>query len=326
MHEPQFNTAEWFNWQQPAVPLLLDLTFEACGRTFREAFGFPFFTSVLYYRTHGQGADGACQASWLLRAAEGEALGRWLVDVVGVPSAGRRVAAEFEGACGQLLAASATLRERPSVAGDQLEADLGALDEFRAAFLRFYAIGAITEPIQWYCEASIDAALGTGKEAALAKAALFTMGEEPYAFSIERSLLELAIAQPGNGGSDGCDDHARRFGWKANNYARTQVVDADHVRSEVAELAAGDPVRRLGELEQERRSALARKAELLAELSPEVRRFSMLADEFGSSMADRRKAVMNQALAGLTAVGERIALAIGVPFGDLEMSPRSTSG
>jgi len=73
MARRRFNEESWFNWEQPAAPLFLDLTFEACADEFRRIFGFPFFTSVLFYRDEGE-ATKTTVASWLLRYEEGSPL------------------------------------------------------------------------------------------------------------------------------------------------------------------------------------------------------------------------------------------------------------
>ncbi|HEX6153205.1 MAG TPA: hypothetical protein VFZ19_06730, partial [Solirubrobacterales bacterium] len=82
--ERPFRDGAWFNWQQPASPLLLGGTVDACGEPFRELFGFPFFTSIVFFRTLDMGRG--YQASWLLRTDEGRACGRLLVDALSVTS------------------------------------------------------------------------------------------------------------------------------------------------------------------------------------------------------------------------------------------------
>jgi phosphohistidine swiveling domain-containing protein len=322
MARRRFNEESWFNWEQPAVPLFLDLTFEACADEFRRIFGFPFFTSVLFYRDEGEAAK-TTVASWLLRYDEGVAVGRLLVDRLMLPSFAAEFEVRWEHACSELLGLVRLMRSEP---GDELE----RIASFSGAFLRYYALGSITEPVQWYCEEEIrrwfrspagaDLSAKLGFEADEAAAALYTMSGEPYAFTIERSLLKLAIGALGQEVEDAAvAAHAERYHWKANNYARVHDVTAASVRAEVEELARSGPSDRLTKLEEQRRDALARRAMVLGEVPLRIRRLSMLADEFGSGLADARKAVMNESLSGLAASVSRVAEHWEIPMSDVLM-------
>lgn len=325
MSEHRFNEEVWFNWQQPAVPMLLDLTFEACGDPFRTAFGFPFFTSVLYYRTEGRDSDANYVASWLLRYDEGVAVGRWLVDLLLLPSFAAEFERRWEDACAELLACARSMR-----AGANGADEVASIGEFRELFLRYYSLGAITEPLQWFCEgeirrffsgdAGVTLASDLGLKADTAAAALYTMSEEPYAFTVERELLDLAAQLTAGDPIDAAlEEHARRFYWKANNYARVHETTAGEVREEVEALARRDPAARKRDLMARRTENQERRAAVLRAAPHRIRRFGMLVDEFGSGLADRRKAVMNESLAGLAAAVSRLANEWRVPLPDLMM-------
>lgn len=322
MARRRFNEEIWFNWEQPAAPMFLDLTFEACADEFRRIFGFPFFTSVLYYRDEGE-ATKSTAASWLLRYDEGVAVGRLLVDRLLLPS----FAAEFEvnwaRTCSELLDLARIMRTEP---GDELT----RVATFREAFLRYYALGSITEPVQWYCEqeirrwfqspAGVDLSAKLGLGADEAAAALYTMSGEPYAFAIERSLLKLAIDALDQGvDDDALAAHANRYHWKTNNYARVHNVTAASVRVDVEALATSRPGDRLAKLEGQRREVLELRARVLGEVPQRIRRLSMLADEFGSGLADARKAVMNESLSGLAGSISRLAERWAITMSDLMM-------
>jgi len=322
MARRRFNEESWFNWEQPAAPLFLDLTFEACADEFRRIFGFPFFTSVLFYRDEGE-ATKTTVASWLLRYEEGVAVGRLLVDRLMLPSFAAEFEVRWERACSELLDLARLMRSKP---GDELK----RVASFSAAFLRYYALGSITEPVQWYCEEEIrrwfrspagaDLSAKLGVEVDEAAAALYTMSGEPYAFTIERSLLKLAIDASGPGVEDAAfAAHADRYHWKTNNYARVHDVTAANVRVEVEGLARSGPSDRLTKLEEQRREALERRARVLGQVPQRIRRLSMLADEFGSGLADARKAVMNESLSGLAASVARLADLWEVPMSDVSM-------
>jgi phosphohistidine swiveling domain-containing protein len=315
----------WLNWEQPAVPVLLDLTFEACGAPFRRAFGFPFFTSILLYREEDVDGHTSCQASWLLRLDEAVGVGRWLVEMLQIPSFGNHIESLFQQACDSLLDVAASAEQ--AAAHADLETNLANIEAFREAFLAYYAIGAITEPVQWYCEATIDDYLarsrgeqigGAPGEDTDLRAVLFTTDEEPYATRIERSLLELSLSD-GLPDEIGIDDHVERFYWKQTNYERAVTVGPDDVRAEIAELAQVDGAARLAELAASRRHVVGRKAEELAQLPSHIRAVVLIADRFGSLMADRRKEVMNKSLVALSRITEAVAAQIAVPMVDLVM-------
>ncbi len=315
-HTREFDSEIWFNWEQPAVPLLLDLTFEACGGPFTRAFGLLFFTSILYYRKADADSD-EIRASWLLRTEEGIGLGRLLVDALSLPETRDRVASMFDRSCAALQDCAEEM-ERVDEVPDG-DAELGRIDRFRTAFLRFYSLGAITEPIQWFGEWGLEKII-SGEDGDRLRASLFTMDEEPFIFRLERGLLELAIdRREGTLNDARVGRYAEEFHWKANNYARVRRLGLVDLSAEVEELATDNPAARLDELETERRTALQRKAEAMAEVPPRARQLCHLADQFGSGMADRRKAVMNRALAGLDSAARRLADSHGVDFADLAM-------
>jgi phosphohistidine swiveling domain-containing protein len=321
--EERFNEQVWFNWHQPAAPLLLDLTFEACGEPFRQVFGFPFFTSVLYYRPVARDGEPVYVASWLLRLSEGVAVGRLLVDLLLLPSFAAAFASRWEQACSELLATSRAMRSGEAAGRD-------AIADFRQRFIRYYALGAVTEPVQWFCEAEIrhyfegpdgaQVAAGLDITPTAAAEALYTMSEEPYAFTIERELLEFSAAElAGDLSEDALAAHAERFHWKRNNYARVHETTSADVRAEVTQLSVDAPTVRRESLVEGRKRGQHARALVLQAVPTRIRRLAMLVDEFGSGLADRRKAVMNEALAGLNRAAVDIAEQWSVPFGDLRM-------
>jgi phosphohistidine swiveling domain-containing protein len=152
------------------------------------------------------------------------------------------------------------------------------------------------------------------------RAALFTMSEEPYALVAERSLLEMAIASTHDTLTDeAIDAHVHGFHWKATNYERAVSASKADVRLEVHELAQNNPVTRLDDMAAARQDSLARKSRGLQIVPRRTRTLALLADQFGSTMADRRKAVMNESLVGLAAISAQIASDLSIDAQDLAM-------
>lgn len=351
--EKPFNSGTWLNWQQPASPFLLGPTVDACGAPFRDTFGFPFFTSVVFYRTVD--AERGYHASWLLRVDEGKACGRLLHDLLAVPSFRPWFDDLLQAAFDGIADAAATVAGTPVEALSQPQLT-ELFDTYYAAFVDFYKLAAITEPVQWWAEESfqqyVAAAEGAGRSVApegwskeRIERAAFSMGEEPYTHAIERDLVAVAEAVDAVLASDadlpdpGSDEaleralasapvcaaaaaHASRFGWKASNYREVSVLDAESVVAEVLSLGSG--ARSLAEglsehvtqAEARRRAACADRAQLLLRAPEPVRAALQIGDQYGASLADRRKATMLRALGGLDVLGRELARRASVSYAD----------
>jgi phosphohistidine swiveling domain-containing protein len=348
-----FNTDVWFNWQQPASPYLLGPTIDACGAPFRDKFGFPFFTSVIYYRTID--SERGYQASWLLRLDEGRACGRLLHDLLAVPSFRPWFDKQVD----------TTFR---NVVDGAKELHIGRLDalsdaellehfaSYYSQFVAFYTVGAVTEPIQWHAEAifreysastrKLDRKLAPeGWSDERIESALFSLTSEPYTRTIERDLLNVARtiedALPRVSGLHGLSDdelavslledeevrqaavsHVTQYSWKANNYRAVSVLSPRDVVAEVLRMGEGRtaPVntigRRLSESTQRMREAASERAEILIRAPEAVRIAIQLGEQYGSSLADRRKAVMLQALQGLDLLGRELASRASADYDD----------
>lgn len=348
--EPTFREQVWFNWQQPASPLLLGGTIDACGEPFRRYFGFPFFTSVIFYRTLDR--DRGYQASWLLRIAEGEACGRLLVDALSVPSFRARLEEEIAesfsklGAAGEQIAAL----DLEALGDDEV---LERFDEFQRLFVGFYRIGAITEPVTWHAErffrdfakeAEGSEALPREWSADRLEAAAFLTTEEPYTLAIERSLgavasaFDTAASEGSEAGASAitaldweqagarhpelaelASAHAATYSWKANNYREAKVTSGADVIAELAAMDGKGPLaerlRADVEATEERRRAMAEDRSLLLERCPApVRTVLEIADHFGAGLADRRKESMLPALHVIDLLGRELARRSGVPY------------
>jgi phosphohistidine swiveling domain-containing protein len=212
------NKEHWYNWQQPACPLLLAGCLDACGERFRATFGIPFFTSILYFR-YVKDHD-ALQGSWLLRLNEGTNCGTYLVDLLQLESFRRKVSVGFTEISTSLEAVALEIENRQDDLPKQLP-ELGKLAAtFFSKFWPFYTLGAITEPVQWRVESIIRTDLVGSKagfaEGAAARtwdtgkimSAAFTTEAEPYALGILDDLgcltalaektLRRALSKPGS--------------------------------------------------------------------------------------------------------------------------------
>jgi len=324
------DTTVWYNWQQAAVPMLLDLTFEACTKPFRSRFGVPFFTSILWYRTN----QDRTEASWLLRHDEGIALGRLLCDMLSVPSAADSVEREFDRACRRLLELCAKTQSNDESTGRAANDQLVAVN---AAFLDFYSVGAITEPIQFYCESMVtswqktdeakDFEADLGLSAASILSALTSSSEEMYSSAIQRELLRMALAEEAPSGVPSAEEHARSYPWKSNNYARARSVTTAEVEAEISNLRKADPAQELKKLSDSHQTTAMLRARVLQAAPERIRTLSLLAERFGTIMADRRKQVMLQALAALDLLVRAVAAGARLPAEAVAMlSPDEVAG
>jgi len=339
----------WFNWQQPASPLLLGGTIDACGQPFRDFFGFPFFTSIIYYRTLDR--DRGYQCSWLLRIGEGEACGRLLVDALSVPSFQAHLDQAIEKSFGALGTAG---EELSSLDLERLNDDelIGRFEDFQRLFIDFYRIGAITEPVTWHVErlfrefaddAEGAANLPQGWSGDRIEAAAFMTSEEPYALEIERSLAVVAelfdeANSQGAGGdlvelagdwdamqrrhpglATAASLHAESYPWKANNYRVAKAIGEMEVIAELQAMDAESAQEHLrsgiANTEGRRASMSEDRARILAACPPTVRSALRIGDRYGSGLADRRKATMLPALQLIDSIARELARRSGVEHG-----------
>ncbi|HSS05226.1 MAG TPA: PEP-utilizing enzyme [Solirubrobacterales bacterium] len=348
--EPTIRERVWFNWQQPASPLLLGGTIDACGQPFREFFGFPFFTSIIYYRTLDR--DRGYQCSWLLRRGEGEACGRLLVDALSVPSFQAHLDQAIEASFGALGAAGVELSDLDleRLNDDELTA---RFEDFQRLFIDFYRIGAITEPVSWHVErffrefaddAEGAAHLPRGWSSDRIEAAAFMTDEESYTLEIERSLVVVAelfdaanlqgakgelvelasdweaMQRRHPGLAAAASQHAESYPWKANNYRVAKAMGEAEVIAEIQAMdGAGSAQERLrssiADTERRRASMSEDRARLLAGCPPTVRSALRIGDRYGSGLADRRKATMLPALQLIESIARELARRSGVDHG-----------
>jgi phosphohistidine swiveling domain-containing protein len=343
--EPKFRDRLWFNWQQPASPLLLGGTVDACGPPFREFFGFPIFTSIVYYRNLDRGRG--YQASWLLRIEEGVACGRLLVDALSVPSFQARLNREINASFGALGLAGKEHKRLDLQRLDEEEL-IGSFEDFQRLFVAFYRIGAITEPVTWYVEHFFREFLEEEKDSGELKgplrewpaqrieAAAFMTDEEPYTLEIERSLAGVAghldalaargealdLAEPGADWEGieahhpelaiAASRHAENFPWKANNYRFASPLTGADVLAELFGMHAEGSLRAhllaaVAEAEERRSSMAEDRARLFEICPPAVRGALRTGDRYGSGLADRRKAAMLPALEVIASFARELA-------------------
>lgn len=352
------NKEHWFNWQQPACPLFLGGCFEACGHRFRETFGIPFFTSILYFRPLQDDDSRTLQGSWLLRLEEGKNCGTYLIDLLQIESFRRALSGEFEDVSNSLVTLAAQIKNQQNSISETTELAKVA-KEFFDRFWRFYTLGAITEPVQWRVEAIIKQDLVASKvgfspgaaaqhwESNEIVAATFSTNAQPYALEIlddlgritesAKRVLERSATPVDNQRQaasvlnadinfvDLLDQHVRKYFWKQGNYLRSLDYDRSSCLDEVLRALRAendgntkDPKSQAEEAHKTREAVLTARAELLSSISDYHRRLIILGDEFGSGMADSRKRTMLQALATLEILAQKLSQATG--FGRAEIS------
>jgi len=167
-----FDTNTWLERRQCTVPFMLDLAFEACDTPFRDFFGFPFATSVLHYRTKGDSAH----ASWLLREGDVKACGRLLTEALGVPSFRRY----FRAAHAETLAQLEAILEQEARHEDRCPSSdvVDRLRNFAAAYVSFYKLGAVAEPVQWWVDDLVAGAAPRREKLGPAVASAISVADE----------------------------------------------------------------------------------------------------------------------------------------------------
>lgn len=311
----QINKDEWFNWQQPAKPIYLGGCFEAVGKRFEEIFCFDFFTSLIFFRP--QHDNKSIQlGSWILRLNEGRQCGANLVRVLMNDGFRKDICAEFDDRASTLLKNACDVQE--SISENRFDSFCDLMETFFESYIDFYAIGCITEPVQW----RVEEILFTGSKYRYTseisekfsdeeiKAAVFCTKKHPYIYDIEESLERVFLSKSVDARTEDnefdeelIDEHIRRFHWSRNNYAGTSILSRDSV---LEELTSGntDLVVRLEKYRSTREKNLEVLNSILNDSSDYVRNVIKIGDVCGSGMADRRKQVILQ-------VVETILLAAG---------------
>ena len=311
-----FDEGTWYNWQQRAYPLFLDPCFDACAGSFREYFGIPFFTSVLYYRP-AQDRSQTYLASWLLRTAEGVATGRSLVDMLLVPSFAVATEAAFTTRFRTALhLGESLLREERSSDPAAAARTVSALG---TAYQEAYTIGAITEPVAWYCEDRIRAeGIKNPSLDNEAIASLLAPTFPPYVVEYERSLLALAerahaTLELTSVSDRAIDDHMMRFGWVNNSYSGSKRLTPEEVLKEAA--AHLDTLRdNLARTAATSEQRLWERQKNYDSLPIFLRRLVDVNDRFGSGLQDIRKVELNRLIGLLDDVARRASVVLEIGF------------
>lgn len=332
----------WFNWQQPACPLFLAPCFIATGKSFRDTFKIPFFSSLMYFRTLPNENSDITHGSWILRLDEGRICGQYLIDIFSSNIYKDKFSDEFRSVSAKLLLATKSKIE----IGLSDEELVNEYIEFNSKFQWFYTLGSITEPIQWMAESILQDISGSNKyidkdsevyhwDAARKKNALLSLTEKQYINEIEESLyecVELIVTD-----SENIVDieyvekyyrnnekfrlrvnkHASDYEWKQNNYHSVEVYEYSDVLTEISDILRSGAelfAESIIEAKNKHRSAMEDREKLLASIAPYFREIALIQDQFGSGMADRRKKTMLQVLSKIqeyaVAVSERCGLDI----------------
>ncbi len=319
--EPNWNYSKWTPWSQPAVPFHLVLTLTPSFAPLRARIGQPLFTSLIIFK-NGQG-------TWVFREREAAALGQRMIDYLSVPA--HRSA--YEDALALSQASLVEHLGAVKISSGSTKGSLDQLKALADVFFRFYELAAFVEPVQTaaqqtlneYLDSNIvrlEELLGVSKDEILSAA--YTLATETYALRILASLQQVAAevlaAQrtdptlgdllAGGPGSvatalqrledhhesayRGIADHASRFAWSRNNYARASAVTPESVLLELIDLggavAASEEL--ASQLETARSgSELHRdiKHRLVATLPPYEANLMALHDLVGGRLVDERK-------------------------------------
>ena len=304
-----FDETVWFNWQQPALPYFLDPCFAACATGFRAHFGVPFFTSILFYRPDA--SEVHYLASWLLRFDEGVALGRILADMLLVPSFGLATEAAFTSRFETAIELGKKSGRTPSTA-DEL---ITSVTDLGTAYEAAYVIGAITEPVAWYCEAQLTRACTDAGMNEEATALLMVPAKESILSQAHNRLLTLADLVDRFGAESkeartAAEAHADEFGWALNNsYAQVRAPTIDDVLTEAAKSKAKSQPRLDMQLREEVYEQLPSHARALVDLN----------ESHGAGMADRRKGLVNRLLGHMDRLGNQLATLLGVEYETLAL-------
>lgn len=268
--DKQFNSDEWFVWEQNSCPMLLILTLNPSFQNLREYLGSCLFNTIVVFETD---ENGNYQGKWVFRYDEGRILGQKMVDMLLCPlymvafNSGLEISEE------RLVKKVAEIQS--NIHNIPLSQLPDVFDEFCDMYYAYYRLAAFTEPVQWHTEYLLSSYLNKhykgeeSKEEALKY--LLVTESESFTVDILRDICECArcfddvvrsndlIIDFIDNMKDSIDfsqnvskyiftmkdepeisgliarlsEHSKKYFWKNNNYYSTHIVTPIEVLAEI---------------------------------------------------------------------------------------------
>lgn len=187
----QFNSDEWFVWEQNSSPMLLILTLNPSFQNLREYLGSCLFNTIVIFETD---ENNNYQGKWVFRYDEGRILGQKMVDMLLCPlymvafNSGLEVSEE------RLLKKASEIQSNTDNIPLLQIPDL--FDEFCSMYYAYYRLAAFTEPVQWHTEYLLSNYLNKHYKGSLspeeALKYLLVMESDSFTVDILRDICECA--------------------------------------------------------------------------------------------------------------------------------------
>lgn len=189
--DKQFNSDEWFVWEQNSCPMLLILTLNPSFQNLREYVGSCLFNTIVVFETD---ENNNYQGKWVFRYDEGRILGQKMVDMLLCPlymvafNSGLEVSEE------RLLKKAIEIQSNiHNIPRAQLS---DAFDEFCNMYYAYYRLAAFTEPVQWHTEYLLSKYLNKHYKGLLSSEEalkyLLVMDNDSFTVGILRDICECA--------------------------------------------------------------------------------------------------------------------------------------
>ncbi len=291
---------EWFKWERESALHSLFLPLEASVRPLREFFGRGWPTTLLVFRGDA--------VLWCNEMRSLHSLGAEMIDLYRDSRERDAMLAEWERREKNLFAVFEKIQaERFGKALNEEIAGLYAL--FRKAYLDWYAVGWLAEPVSLQCEALVRELLlrkglePDSKEFKTAFSLLTSTTRESFNRREEKEFLAIAARAQKNGASNASVtasllEHGSKWFWLQNNYLETRVLGTEFFDEELKRfLKRGvDAAKYAKTLDENARELAAERRGAVEKLglTRRERELTDLIDVFGW-FQDHRKQVVLQA-------------------------------
>ncbi|MCL2382990.1 MAG: PEP-utilizing enzyme [Oscillospiraceae bacterium] len=286
----EFNTSEWFIWEQNASPMLLIMTLEPSFPYLRKYLGSCFFNSLIIFEPDEKGNY---QGKWLFRHEEARVLGQKMVDMLMCTPYRNTFDKQIELAKKNLIRKAQEIEFSAEIEKVDVQTLVNIFEDLYKVYCEYYKYAWFTESLQWQSTHILDKYLKENfkeNESEVLKALLTT---EYQSFGIDiledlKSIKEGHLEEISSGNHSKellakCEEHSNKYYWKNNNYFSTKYITLGDVLKELEEL---------GEIKIESGyDLLKQKAEIYSDLPAYYKGIVDLCNMAGI-MGDTRKATI----------------------------------
>lgn len=189
-----FNSDEWYIWEQNACPMLLVLTLNPSFYDMKEYFGNCLFNTICLFEPD---ENGNYQGKWILRPDEGVSFGQKTVDMLLCPPYKNMHSEAMAIATERLLKKSKEIQFNKEIENLNNEQILKIFKELEKIYYDYYKLAAfIVEPVSFYTEPALNKYINKymkDEDKGNVIRSLFTIDKDSFTIEILKHLKECSI-------------------------------------------------------------------------------------------------------------------------------------